>query len=162
MLGSLGVITRKEMRGDRYLPFWLEKGIESTLRDTEEDIPVVSFTAMSSAQARSLGPSHRGSPVVLTPTEGTSPVGPGMRGGEGKGPWADLDKFYADEHDDSSEGESQESDDSVQVNNGAVTVREQDEDQDEDEEDEEDEESNEEPNEESEEEYRGDDPQYRS
>ena len=105
MLGSLGAITGRDMRGDRHLPFWLEQGIESALRDTEEDIPVVSFTAMSSAQAqRALGPSHVGSPVVLTPTEGTSPAGPGIRGGGGKGPWTDLDKFY-EENDESEDGE---------------------------------------------------------
>jgi len=109
MLGSLGAITGRDMRGDRHLPFWLEQGIESALRDTEEDIPVVSFTAMSSAQAqRALGPSHVGSPVVLTPTEGTSPAGPGIRGGGGKGPWTDLDKFY--EENDESEEESEDSD----------------------------------------------------
>jgi AP-3 complex subunit beta len=106
MLGSLGVITGKNMRGDRHLPYWLEEGTDSALRDTEEDIPVISFTAMSSAQAqRALGPSHVGSPVVLTPTEDTSSAGPGIRGGGGKGPWTDLDKFYEEEDDDKSEDE---------------------------------------------------------
>jgi AP-3 complex subunit beta len=108
-LGSLGAITGKDMRGDRHLPFWLEQGIASPLRDTEEDIPVISFTAMSSAQAQRLvESSHVGSPVVLTPTEGTSPAGPGVRGGGDKGPWTDLDKFYED--DDSEEDTSEDSD----------------------------------------------------
>jgi len=99
------------MRGDRNLPFWLERGIESSFRDTEEDIPVVSFTALSSAQAqRALGSSHVGSPVVHTPTEGTSPVGPGIRGAGGKGPWTDLDKFYAEESEDSDEGQQERQD----------------------------------------------------
>lgn len=112
MLGSLGVITGKDMRSDQNLPFWLEQGIESSLRDTEEDIPVVSFNAMPSVQAqRSLGPSHIGSPVMLTPTEGTPPAGPGVHGGGDKGPWTDLDKFYED---DDSEDVSDGSDDEQQ------------------------------------------------
>ena len=103
------------MRGDRHLPFWLEQGINSSLRDTEEDISVVSFTAMSSAQAqRALGLAQAGSPVVLTPTEGTSPAGPGIRGGGGKGPWTDLDKFYEDED----ESEDEDSEDSDQGQQG--------------------------------------------
>lgn len=104
----MGAITGKDMRGDRILPFWLEQGIESSLRDTEEDIPVVSFTAMSSAQAQRIGPSHVASPVVLTPTEGSSPATPGMRGGGGKGPFADLDKFYADEEDEEEDADEEE------------------------------------------------------
>jgi len=114
MIGSLGAITGIDMRGDRHLPFWLEQGIESALRDTEEDIPVVSFTAMSSTLAqRVLGPSHVGSSVVPTPTEGTSPAGPGIRGGGGKGPWMDLDKFYQ-ENDEESDEESGDSDEGQQ------------------------------------------------
>jgi len=109
ILGSLGVITGKNMRGDRHLPYWLEEGAESSLRDTEEDIPVISFTAMSSAQAqRSLGPSNIGSPIVLTPTEG-SPAGPGIRGGGGKGPWTDLDKFYEEEDEEDDDDKSTDS-----------------------------------------------------
>jgi len=104
MLGSLGVITGKDMRGDRHLPFWLEQGIESSLRDTEEDIPVVSFTATSSSQAqRSLGTSHVESPTILTLTEGTSPEGPMTRGG--KDAWMNLDKFYADDGSEESDTE---------------------------------------------------------
>jgi AP-3 complex subunit beta len=118
-LGSLGVITGKDMRSDQYLPFWLEQGIESSLRDTEEDIPVVSFNAMSSVQAqRSLGVSHVGSPVVLTPTDGTPPPGLGVHGGGDKGPWTDLDKFYED--DDSEEDVSEDSDDEQQEQNDDV------------------------------------------
>jgi len=129
MLGSLGVITGKDMRGDRHLPFWLEQGIESSLRNTEEDIPVVPFTAMSSAQVqRSLG-SHIGSPTVLTPTESISPAGPGIHGGS-KGPWTDLDKFYEE---DSEEEETESSDETEDDNVG------QDDEEDDDEEDDDDE-----------------------
>jgi len=121
------------MRGDRHLPFWLEQGIESSLRDTEEDIPVVSFTAMSSAQAQhSLGSSHIGSPVVLTPMEGTSPAGPGIHGEGSKGPWMDLDKFYEDD----SEQDDSENSDEEQVHN----IDQDDEDDEDDEEDEDEEE----------------------
>ncbi|KIM84396.1 hypothetical protein PILCRDRAFT_818757 [Piloderma croceum F 1598] len=114
MIGSMGVITGRDMRGDRHLPFWLEQGIASSLRDTEEDIPVVSFTALSSAQAqRSLGSSQITSPAVLTPTEGTPPGG--IRGGS-KGPWTDLDKFYEDDdsEEDGSENSDEEQDDNVE------------------------------------------------
>lgn len=135
MLGSLGVITGKNMRGDRHLPYWLEEGTNSALRDTEEDIPVISFTAMSSAQAqRSLGPSHVGSPVVLTPIEGTSPAGPGIRGGGGKGPWTDLDKFYEDEDDEESEDEESADDSKEERNTGDESEDHDEDDEDDDEE----------------------------
>jgi len=137
MIGSLGVITGRDMRGDRHLPFWLEQGIESSLRDTEEDIPVVSFTALSSAQAqRSLGSSQIASPAVLTPTEGTPPGG----GAGSKGPWTDLDKFYEgdDNEEDDSENSDEDQDDNVEHEDD------EDEDGDEEEEDDEDEEEEEE------------------
>ena len=109
----MGAITGKDMRGDCILPFWLEQGIESSLRDTEEDTPVVSFAAMSSAPAQhSIEPSHVVSPVVLAPTEGTSFTTPAIRGGGGgKGPFTDLDKFYADEEDEATDEEDENSED---------------------------------------------------
>jgi AP-3 complex subunit beta len=143
MIGSLGVITGRDMRGDRHLPFWLEQGIQSSLRDTEEDIPVVSFTALSSAQAQRS--SQIASPAVLTPTEGTPPGG--IRGGN-KGPWTDLDRFYEDDdsEEDSSEHSEEEQDDSVEH-------------EDKEEEDGEEEEDDEdESEEEEEEEWKGEDP----
>jgi len=143
MIGSLGVITGRDMRGDHHLPFWLEQGIESSLRDSEEDIPVISFTAMSSVQAqRSLGSLQIASPAVLTPTEGTPPGG-GIQGGS-KGPWMDLDKFYEsdDNEEDDSENSNEEQDDNVEQ------------------EDEEEEEEGDEEEEDEEEERKGEDPRH--
>jgi AP-3 complex subunit beta len=121
---------------DRVLPDWLEKGVESTLRDSEDDAPPAPLapTAISSAgQMRSMGmPSP---PVVLTPTVSR----PSSRNGA-KGPWQDLDSFYAEEEeeedddddsDDGEEGSSEEeeeeedegtgSDDDVTVNTYLAT-----------------------------------------
>jgi AP-3 complex subunit beta len=136
------------MRGDHHLPFWLEQGIESSLRDTEEDIPVISFTAMSSVQAqRSLGSLQIASPAVLTPTEGTPPGGGGGGGGiqgGSKGPWMDLDKFYEsdDSEEDDSENSNEEQDDNVEHED---EEEEDDGDEEEDEEDEEEERKGEDP-----------------
>jgi len=90
---------------DTVLPDWLEKGVESTLRDSEDDAPPAPLipTAISSAgQMRSMGvPSP---PVVLTPTVSR----PSSRNGT-KGPWQDLDSFYAEGDDE--EEEEEDSDD---------------------------------------------------
>ena len=108
----MGAVTGKDMRGDCILPFWLEQGIESSLRDSEEDTPVVSFTTMSSVPAQhSIEPSHVVSPVVLTPTESTSFTTPAIRGDGAKGPFTDLDKFYADEEDEATDEKDENSED---------------------------------------------------
>ena len=89
---------------DVLLPDWLEKGVESMLRDSEDDAPPAPPvpTAISSAlQMRSKGvPSP---PIVLTP--GVSR--PSSRNGT-KGPWQDLDSFYAEEEEDEEEDEEDE------------------------------------------------------
>lgn len=89
------------------LPDWLEKGVESTLRDSEDDAPPAPPvpTAISSAgQMRSKGvPSP---PVVLTPTVSR----PSSRNGT-KGPWQDLDSFYAEEEEEEEEEDDSDSDD---------------------------------------------------
>ena len=38
-MGSLSRVTGKTMEMDDLLPDWLEKGVESTLRDSESDVP---------------------------------------------------------------------------------------------------------------------------
>ncbi|KAF9522067.1 adaptin N terminal region-domain-containing protein [Crepidotus variabilis] len=107
LVGSLSRVTGKSMQGDEILPDWLERGVESSLRDSEYDAPPPPpvATALSSSKARAIGPSVS-SPIVLTPTGGTSPI-PGSRG---KGPWTDLDSFYADEEEEDEESDEEEED----------------------------------------------------
>jgi len=118
MLGSLSLVTGRPMNIDAILPDWLENGVEPSLRDTEEAVPpqVAVPIALSSAQQRSKGVA---SPIILTPSGG-SPAGSNSRSGS-RGPWIDLDKFYADteevEEDDNQDGgdtdeEGDEEDDS--------------------------------------------------
>ena len=109
MLGSLGAITGKNMAGDVFLPDWLEQGVESSLRDTEEDAPAAPLS-ISSAQTsvpRSIASSNRATPIVLTPT-GPSPAGSYSRPESGKAPWTDLDSFYADTNEEEEEEEESE------------------------------------------------------
>lgn len=114
---------------DGVLPDWLEKGVESTLRDSEDDAPPAPLapTAISSAgQMRSKGlPSP---PVVLTPTVSR----PSSRNGT-KGPWQDLDSFYAEEEEeeddndnDSEDGSSDEDDESGDDDEGSEEEEEDD------------------------------------
>ena len=105
---------------DTILPDWLENGVESSLRDTEEEAvppqPAMPI-APSSAQQLSKGVA---SPMALTP-RGGSPAGSNVKNEGSKGPWTDLDKFYADteeveededqEEDDDEEDESEEEED---------------------------------------------------
>nr|GAT60931.1 predicted protein [Mycena chlorophos] len=102
-LGSLASITQKPMQGDSHLPDWLERGVESSLRDTEEDRPApapLSLGSTPSAAPRSLGgPSPA---VVLTP--GSSNATP-------KPQWTDLDKFYEDDGEEEDEDEDDEPED---------------------------------------------------
>ena len=81
------------------LPDWLEQGIESSLRDSEDDVPSPASHAVTSIQSavpRSVASSSRNTPIVLTPTV-PSPAGSfGGRPEVSKGPWTDLDQFYAD------------------------------------------------------------------
>ena len=70
------------------------------------------YTSQSSA-ARSIGPSSRPSPVVLTPTGGISPSGSFAKPESAtKAAYMDLDKFYEDteEPEESDESESEDSD----------------------------------------------------
>ncbi|TRM64961.1 adaptin N terminal region-domain-containing protein [Schizophyllum amplum] len=98
MLGSLGVITGKPA-ADSVLPDWLEQGVESIIRDSEDDRPTpVVPLALSSAQVRS---TKGATPVVLTPTSSSPATTSATRA-----PYTDLDAFYADEE--SEEGEDQE------------------------------------------------------
>lgn len=97
------MITLKPMHGDSLLPDWLERGVESSLRDTEDDMPAppppTNFSSGPLSQkARSLA-----SPVVLTPSGGSPSGGSKLQ-------LTDLDKFYEEGQDESDgdEGEEQE------------------------------------------------------
>lgn len=117
-LGTLGAVLGKNMGGDNYLPDWLEEGVNTALRDVEEDAPMApTILSLSSASSGPMSfTSSRGSPIVLTPT-GPSPSGSYVPQESGKSPWTDLDKFYEesseeeDEGGEEDEGEEEEEDD---------------------------------------------------
>ncbi|KAJ7931408.1 adaptin N terminal region-domain-containing protein [Mycena leptocephala] len=129
-LGSLGMITHKPMHGDYSLPDWLERGVESSLRDTEDDAPPppppMSFSSSAPVAQRSKG---LASPVVLTPSGG-SPTG---GSGGSKPQWTDLDKFYEDaeedEDEEGSEDDEDEEDDDVASAEGSEDEEEDSEDE---------------------------------
>ncbi|KAI9066121.1 hypothetical protein FKP32DRAFT_1589999 [Trametes sanguinea] len=108
--GSLAAITGRWTGSDNYLPDWLEEGTESSLRDSEADAPPPAPVYASQSSARSVGPTSRASPVILTPTNGPSPSGSFVRQEGAKAAYMDLDKFYedAEETEESEESESEE------------------------------------------------------
>jgi AP-3 complex subunit beta len=102
---------------DAFLPDWLEKGVESSLRDSEDDKPVV--PAPSAISSSSTGQRTRAiaSPIVLTPTGGSRPDSRQ----DSKGTFAqDLDSFYADAVSSSSDssGNEEESEESEESEDG--------------------------------------------
>ncbi|KAF5359621.1 hypothetical protein D9756_003261 [Leucocoprinus leucothites] len=112
LLGSLSVVLGKPTQLDSLLPDWLEKGVESSLRDSEDDKPAAAavVTAISST---SIGQRAKTmAPVVLTPT---STSRPDSRQDNTKGNFAqDLESFYADaasSEEEESEEEGEESED---------------------------------------------------
>lgn len=109
LLGSLSAVIGRDVSLDSYLPDWLEEGIESSLRDSEDDAPQapIAVQSISSTSPRVIASSSRNTPVVLTPT-GSSPSGSYVRQ-NGKGDWNDLDKFYADAESTEEEDEEDES-----------------------------------------------------
>ena len=132
-MGSLSAVVGREVSLDSYLPDWLEEGIESSLRDSEDDAPPVpiavqsisSAQSISSSSPRAIASSSRNgnTPVVLTPT-GPSPSGSYTRQ-NGKGNWTDLDTFYADagneeevEEEEESEEEEDEEEDGEEGESG--------------------------------------------
>jgi AP-3 complex subunit beta len=107
LLGSLSVVLGKPLQIDSLLPDWLEQGVESSLRNSEDDKaaePVITAISSSSVGQRT---KELVSPVVLTPTAGSRP---GSRQDSSKGTFAqDLESFYADAVN-SEEEESEEDD----------------------------------------------------
>jgi AP-3 complex subunit beta len=104
------------MHGDSVLPDWLERGVESSLRDTGDDAPapppLTSFTSSAPTTQRPKGPI---TPVVLTSTSGSS--SPNVAA---KGQFTDLDKFYEDEDEDDDDEGSEEGDEEASTEEGSV------------------------------------------
>ncbi|KDR78991.1 hypothetical protein GALMADRAFT_224240 [Galerina marginata CBS 339.88] len=119
LVGSMGRVTGRFMRMDEVLPDWLERGVESSLRDSEDDAPLAPPvpTALSSAGPVKNKGGVPSPPIVLTPT-GVSR--PSSRNGT-KGQWTDLNSFYAeneeeDEEDDEEEEEGEDEDEDGEEN----------------------------------------------
>lgn len=127
----MGAITGKETDSS-YLPDWLEKGIESSLRDTEDDGPVMPLHAHVGSTPRAIGSSDRTTPVVLSPAAGPSPAGSYIRQEDGKAAWSDLDQFYADVNDESTDAESDESDETSEDEEGTTEPEDSDDEEDDD------------------------------
>ncbi|KAI0714423.1 adaptin N terminal region-domain-containing protein [Cerioporus squamosus] len=106
--GSMAAVTGRWAGSDNYLPDWLEEGTESSLRDTEADVPQAPVYASQASAARSIASSSRATPVVLSP----SPSGSFTKHEATKAAYMDLDKFYEDAADtgDTEESESEEGD----------------------------------------------------
>ncbi|KIK10203.1 hypothetical protein K443DRAFT_126976 [Laccaria amethystina LaAM-08-1] len=103
MIGTVSVITDKPMRMDDVLPDWLERGVESSLRDSEDDAPPLDVPMALSSGGKHVMKGVLTPPVVLTPSGGSSP-----RTG---GAWRDLDSFYADAEEESEDEEEEDGDD---------------------------------------------------
>ncbi|KIJ66764.1 hypothetical protein HYDPIDRAFT_174147 [Hydnomerulius pinastri MD-312] len=107
-IGSLSLVTGRDMHSDTFLPEWLEAGIDPALRHNEEDLaaptapPPQAISSASAAAQRIIGSAGL-APIVLTPTSSSAPSR------DAKESWRDLDKFYASDSDKKeSEGSSEE------------------------------------------------------
>ncbi|KAG6901132.1 hypothetical protein C0995_016713 [Termitomyces sp. Mi166 len=114
LIGSLSMVTGKSMQLDGMLPDWLENGVESSLRDVDEPMPLPATVALSSVQQQQQSRTKGVPPIILTPTGGSSPVGSQLKNGASKGLFKDLDKFYEDtesaEEDDGEEDDGEDDD----------------------------------------------------
>jgi len=134
MIGTMGAVTHKHMLGDAVLPDWLEKGIDSSLRDSEDDKPlpppVYSQSSIQSSVPRNISSASR-SPVLLTPAS-PSPAGSFVRQDTSKGPWTDLDKFYEDTNTDG-DNEDEDDEDEEETESGGEEEEEEEDDEEEEE-----------------------------
>ncbi|SJL13144.1 uncharacterized protein ARMOST_16582 [Armillaria ostoyae] len=112
MLGSSSAVTGKPTLGEPILPDWLEKGVESSLRDTEEDVapPPAVPIALSSAEQQRMRER-----VSLTPT---SRADVGAQGTSSKVLLTDLDKFYEEEEEEAEEVEEVEGEEGGEESEG--------------------------------------------
>ncbi|KAH7884593.1 adaptin N terminal region-domain-containing protein [Phlebopus sp. FC_14] len=92
LIGSLSLVTSRDMHMDTVLPEWLEAGIDPALRDGEDTGPLLPPPQAISSTQRALG-SANVTPIVLTPTSSSAPSR------DIKESWRDLDKFYASDSD---------------------------------------------------------------
>lgn len=89
-VGSLSAVTGKSAFTDLILPDWLEHGVESSLRDSEEDTAPAATSLSSAVQTLNKAGAP---PVILTPISSSRPE---SSSGTSKGQWTNLDDFYAD------------------------------------------------------------------
>jgi len=124
--GRGGISEEKEMKNWTWeddFPEWMERGVESSLRDSELDSVAVNVGVIPSGfgsgpvggrsvpAAAGTGFAVASVPIVLTPTTTTTTTDGGTstpQGTTGKGAYMDLDAFYAD-----AEEEDEEESDSV-------------------------------------------------
>lgn len=85
------------------MPDWLEAGTEKSLRDSEDETPLVSANALMYRTTLS-SEAQAASPAVLTPFDSGSPHE--QNGPQNTG-FTDLDKFYAEDTDSDQELEAQ-------------------------------------------------------
>ena len=105
LIGSLSVVLGGPMPMDNLLPDWLEKGVEPSLRDSEDDKPIVPVVTAISSTSTGQRSKTMTMPVILTPM---STSRPSSRQENTRGVIAqDLESFYADAID-SEEEESEE------------------------------------------------------
>lgn len=102
------------LESNRRLPDWSEDGTDSSLRDAEDEYPSGPATSQAGirAIAGGLGAVKSATPIVLTPTGGSSPMGSysGQHTLASKGPWMDLDKFYDDANSDDQDNSNDDDD----------------------------------------------------
>ncbi|EIW84132.1 hypothetical protein CONPUDRAFT_99952 [Coniophora puteana RWD-64-598 SS2] len=97
LIGSLSLVTGKDMQGDEILPEWLESGIDPSLRQVEEEttIKVEAPRAISSHRPSNSAPT----PVVLTEASAHP---------QEKKDWRNLDDFYAENEEEGGQEQSEE------------------------------------------------------
>ncbi|KIY44117.1 hypothetical protein FISHEDRAFT_67789 [Fistulina hepatica ATCC 64428] len=108
MLGSLALVIGQE-RGSGFVPSdWLEEGVESSIRDSDDDkpTPAPSVLALSSEQSKYM---TRSVPDVLAPPSGSS-TPKSTTPATAREQWTDLDKFYAESESEEEEDDEEEED----------------------------------------------------
>jgi AP-3 complex subunit beta len=139
--------------GEEVLPDWLERGVESVLRDSDEGENAGSLPShgMSGFGSRGVGGSslQGQEKVMLVPTSGNVVAGgsgTSTPAGSLRGPWTDLDDFYREAEKKEEGMEEEDSDDDDESDDEDIEEEDDDdddgnEDDDDDDEEEEEEES---------------------
>lgn len=100
VIGSLSAVTEKSTLADSILPDWLEHGVESSLRDSDEDATPAAMTPPSALVLKA-----NAAPVMPVSNTGSWSD---PRNGTNKGGWTNLDDFYADTTEENLTSESEE------------------------------------------------------